>query len=137
MADKPITLSDGTKLRRNTLSIIPLVRHWDSNYYNNPDTFDGYRFYQLRQEPGKEHASQFVSTSPEYLSFGHGLHACPGRFFASNEIKIILCHILLKYDWRLVEGAKPPQVLKHGFSLVADPFSFVEIIRRYEEIIID
>ncbi|TVY54707.1 Cytochrome P450 monooygenase 1 [Lachnellula cervina] len=137
IAEVPITLSDGTKLSRNTLSIVPLVRHWDAEYYSDPDTFDGYRFYRLRQERGKENLSQFVSTSPDYLSFGHGLHACPGRFFASNEIKIIMCHVLLKYEWRLLEGAKPPQVLKHGFSLVADPFSSLEIRRRQEEIVID
>ncbi|CZR37631.1 uncharacterized protein FPRO_07178 [Fusarium proliferatum ET1] len=137
IAEVPITLSDGTKISQNTLSIVPLVRHWDPEYYQDPNTFDAFRFYNARQEEGKENKSQFVSTSPEYLSFGHGLHACPGRFFASNEIKIIMCHILLKYEWRLVEGAKSPQTLKHGFSLVADPFSCLEIRRRQEEVNID
>ncbi|KAF5664267.1 hypothetical protein FHETE_7149 [Fusarium heterosporum] len=137
IAEIPITLSDGTKISQNTLSIVPLVRHWDAEYYEDPNTFDGLRFYKARQEEGKENRSQFVSTSPEFLSFGHGLHACPGRFFASNEIKIIMCHILLKYEWRLVKGAKAPQVLKHGFSLVADPFSCLDIRRREEEVNID
>lgn len=26
----------------------------------------------------------------------HGQRSCPGRFFATNEIKYALCHLLLK-----------------------------------------
>ena len=55
----------------------------------------------MRQEPGKENLSQLVSTSPDHLGFGHGQHSCPGRFFAANEIKVALCHILVKYEWKL------------------------------------
>ena len=33
-----------------------------------------------------------------YLPFGLGKHACPGRHFAVNEIKFALHHLLLKYD---------------------------------------
>lgn len=42
-----------------------------------------------------------VTTSPDHLALGHGEHACPGRFFAAIEIKILLCHLLLKYEWEL------------------------------------
>lgn len=41
----------------------------------------------------------WVTASPEYLSFGGGRNACPGRFFASSELKIMLGHILLNYDF--------------------------------------
>lgn len=34
--------------------------------------------------------------------------ACPGRFFASGEIKLILSHILLHYDFETeVKGVRP------------------------------
>jgi len=118
------------------MSAVPLTRHWDPEYYSDPEKFDGYRFLKMRAEPGKENVAQFVSTSQNHLGFGHGQHACPGRFFASNEIKIIMCHILLKYDWRLLEG-QVPKVKVHGFLLAVDDTTELEIRRRQEEIEID
>ncbi|KAH9901838.1 cytochrome P450 [Xylariomycetidae sp. FL2044] len=43
----------------------------------------------------------FPTTSPEYTAFGHGRHACPGRFFASSELKLMLAYILLHYDFQI------------------------------------
>jgi cytochrome P450 len=40
----------------------------------------------------------------ENLTWGYGQHACPGRFFAANEIKLMLARILMDYDLRLPEG---------------------------------
>lgn len=129
-------LADGTYIPRGTLLAVASTRHWDPEVYPEPETFDGYRFYKLRQEKSKENTSQFVSTGQDHLGFGHGEHACPGRFFASNEIKIMLCHILLKYDWRLVKGEEP-KIVVHGFNLIADPKTRLEIRRRQEELVID
>jgi cytochrome P450 len=47
---------------------------------------------------------QFVAVSKENMSFGLGRHACPGRFFAANEIKLILAHMLLNFDLRMPDG---------------------------------
>lgn len=44
---------------------------------------------------------QFSASTPEWMLFSFGAHNCPGRFFAANEIKIAMCHLMLKYDWRL------------------------------------
>lgn len=73
------------------------------------------RFYKLRQmgetfnhpaASGEKSSAavesaahnQFVSVSPNSLTFGYGRHACPGRFFAANEIKMILARTLLEWD---------------------------------------
>ncbi len=40
------------------------------------------------------------------MPFGFGRHACPGRFFAANEIKLVLAQLLLNYDMKLPEGAE-------------------------------
>jgi cytochrome P450 len=40
------------------------------------------------------------------MSFGFGRHACPGRFFAANEIKLILSRILLDYDIKMPDGVQ-------------------------------
>jgi cytochrome P450 len=31
-------------------------------------------------------------------SFGHGRHACPGRFFAATEMKLLVAYIMMNYD---------------------------------------
>jgi cytochrome P450 len=36
--------------------------------------------------------------------FGFGRHACPGRFFAANEIKMIIANFVLAYDMKLPDG---------------------------------
>lgn len=48
--------------------------------------------------------SQFVSVGSSSLTFGYGRHACPGRFFAVNEIKMIMATALLHYDMKNVAG---------------------------------
>jgi cytochrome P450 len=39
-----------------------------------------------------------VTTSPTFLAFSHGPNACPGRFFAANQMKLTLAHIALYYE---------------------------------------
>lgn len=106
---KPITLKDGTHIPAGTYIDAPsyAVLH-DAANYTDPDTFDAYRFYNLRTnedvpDPNafkNREQYQFVSVAKENMSFGFGKHACPGRFFASNEIKLIMARILLTFDVR-------------------------------------
>ena len=92
----------------------------DESVYPDAMRYDGYRFYNKRQEVGHEHRHQFVTTSPEHLGFGHGMHACPGRFFAANEIKVFLIHLLLKYDWKFTEQQGRPESIQHGVEIICD-----------------
>ena len=53
----------------------------------------------------------FVSTGPTHLAFGHGKHACPGRFILDFELKMILCRVFGGYDLEFPEeygGRRPP-----------------------------
>ena len=109
---------------------------WDATIYENPKTFDPYRFLKLRQTSDLGAHAQLVSPSPEHLGFGLGIHACPGRFFAANEMKIALCHILLKYDVKPAEGSVP-KLRRYGIFLQADQKAKVSIRRRQEEIILE
>ncbi|KAJ7213645.1 hypothetical protein B0H12DRAFT_1033006, partial [Mycena haematopus] len=44
-----------------------------------------------------------------FLSFGLGKHACPGRFFAVTELKLMLACIYQNYDIKLEHGGvRPP-----------------------------
>lgn len=131
----PLTLSDGTLLPAGA-RIMVAPRYTDASIYPNPDTFDASRFLHKRAEPGQLNAWQHVTTSAEHMAFGHGQHACPGRFFASNEIKIALAHLLLKYEWRLVGGEGIENWSFEG-STMTPPNVKVDIKRRKEEIDLD
>lgn len=128
---KPVTLSNGLELPEGSRIAVSCHRMRDSSVYLDPNRFDGNRYLRMRESlgAGNDGAAHFVSTSPEHLGFGHGQHACPGRFFAANEVKIILCHLLLKYDWRLAAEARPNSV-NFGFTIEVDPKAKIEIRRR-------
>ncbi|KAK0702528.1 cytochrome P450 [Apiosordaria backusii] len=121
VATSSFTLSDGTYISKGSIIAVSAERMWDPTVYPGSESWDGSRFLKMRSVPGSEHVAQLVSTSTEHMGFGHGQHACPGRFFAGNEVKIALLHLLLRYDWRLPEGAAPPQTKILGFSLGVDP----------------
>ncbi|KAK1970203.1 cytochrome P450 [Colletotrichum sublineola] len=130
-ATKTITLSNGLELPEGSRIAVSCQRMQDSSVYLDPNRFDGHRYLRMRESlgAGNDGAAHFVSTSPEHLGFGHGQHACPGRFFAANEVKIILCHLILKYDWRLA-GEVQPKPINFGFALEVDPKASIEIRRR-------
>ncbi|ROW00374.1 hypothetical protein VMCG_07263 [Cytospora schulzeri] len=124
-----VTLLDGIHLKRGS-GILVTSPLRDPAIYENPDEYDGYRFYRIRQQPGKKNTAQLVTTSLADLAFGYGQHTCPGRFFAVHELKIVLCHLLLKYDIKLVEGAEKPHWSAHGNNLDSDNLARVVIRRR-------
>jgi cytochrome P450 len=106
---KDFTFSDGTIVPRGAYVLVPMhAMCLDDSLYPNASTFDAFRFSKLRKEPGNESRFQFVTTSPTHINFGHGRDACPGRFFAAQEIKLLLSHTLLHYDIRLEEPSKVP-----------------------------
>ncbi|KAF5368299.1 hypothetical protein D9757_010524 [Collybiopsis confluens] len=79
-----------------------------NEYFPNAETFDGFRFSKMREEEGESIKHQMVTPTREYLLFGVGRHACPGRFFAVNEVKAIIGHMLMEYDFKLEpEGVMP------------------------------
>lgn len=134
--EKEVQLSDGTILPKDC-RIMVVGRFMDPTIYPDPEKFDAERFLHMREKPGQENSWQFVATSPEHMLFGHGQHACPGRFFASNEIKILLCHLLLKYDWRFPEGVEQELFMRRDSVDVVHPALKIQLRRRREEINLD
>lgn len=135
-AMKDIHLSDGLVIPKGQKTVVDGWPLWSPETHQDPETYDIYRFKRMREQPGSESKAQLVSTHPDHPVFGHGYFACPGRFFASNEIKIALCHLLLKYDWKMTPGhsSKP---LYHGDSMAANPDTRVMYKRRDEGIDLD
>ncbi|KAN0126095.1 cytochrome P450 [Lactarius tabidus] len=111
LALRPFTFSNGVTVPAGTLIAIPSSAiPVDREIYPNPENFDGFRFTQLRESDGAGVTGhQATSTSAEYLSFGYGRHVCPGRFFATNEVKALLAHIVIAYDIKFEERKRAPR----------------------------
>jgi ent-kaurene oxidase len=129
---KGYVLSDGTILEKGTnIALASGGVHMDSTIYQDPKTFDGYRAYKLRDKPGNGNKFQHTMTGPDSFTFGklassedvpmrslaeftnthftgHGTHACPGRFFANAEMKLVLAYMLTHYDMKLKDGETRP-----------------------------
>ncbi|KAL9120104.1 MAG: hypothetical protein Q9187_003338 [Circinaria calcarea] len=126
----PYTFSDGLHFPANTMLSFPNheLNH-DSDFYANPEKFDGMRFFRMREsgDPAKFH---FATVSNESIGFGAGFHACPGRFFVSQEIKILLVELLLRYDLKFAEGDARPQDMHHDFSVIPNPMAELLIRKK-------
>jgi hypothetical protein len=58
------------------------------------------------------------------------LLSSPGRFFAANELKAMLAHIVLNYDLRTVEpGVRPPDMY-FGNSIIPNTKASVMFRKR-------
>ncbi|KAI1819348.1 cytochrome P450 [Xylaria intraflava] len=131
-----VTLSDGTVIPKGTKCAVRSTNRLDPTIHENPETFDGARFLRMREVPSKANQAHLVTTGTDALGFGHGLHSCPGRFFAANEIKIALIHLLLKYDLKPAAGYVP-KVLEVAFDLSVDPNARIMFRRREAELDLD
>ncbi|KAM5356401.1 hypothetical protein ACJ41O_003047 [Fusarium nematophilum] len=129
---KPISLSDGTLLPAGTKVLAPQAGiSIDERYFPDPERFDALRFYKLRQESSEaSNRWQFTSLNDTNINFGAGKHACPGRFFAGNEIKLVLAHLLINYDIRLKEGEDRPMPMAMVMSKAPSPNAELEFRRR-------
>jgi len=137
IADETITLSDGTVIPKGAALTVPNTRLYDEEFYENPHVFNGRRFYDMRQRAGEESKHQFVTTGDDYLPFGHGKHACPGRFFASNEIKILLAHAIMMYDFKFPENQGQPPIKPHGLENMTDANAILLYKSRTPEVSLD
>ncbi|KAI0568871.1 CypX Cytochrome P450, partial [Pyrenophora tritici-repentis] len=137
MATDNLVTSDGLEIKKGQRVAVDLGNMVDLKAYPEPEKFDIYRYYNMRQNPATAVKSQLVATSVDNLTFGHGNHACPGRFFAANEIKLALCHLLLKYDWELSPDASLEAIYPAAAMSMLDPSNKIRFRRRKAELDID
>ncbi|KAF8857357.1 cytochrome P450 [Acephala macrosclerotiorum] len=108
-----VELPGGIKIQKGERIAISSHRMWAETDYENPDKFDG----------------------QDHTASSHGEHACPGRFFAANEVKIAMVHLLLKYDMR-VNDPSAATWLEYGINMYVDPAAKISV-RRKEELDLD
>jgi cytochrome P450 len=94
----------------------------DSSVWGQLDEFDGFRFARCQENGMKDTAKlQFYNTSLEDMHFGYGQHACPGRWFASAEIKSILCFLITHYEIKFAdENPMRPENLFFETAIMPD-----------------
>nr|POE47917.1 cytochrome p450 monooxygenase pyr9 [Quercus suber] len=131
---KPIKLSNGFELPAGCDIFVTDDRVNDPALYDEPARFDVGRFMRMRQRAGEEHRHQYVTVSSTHLGFGYGQHACPGRFFASNELKVALAFALLQYEFRAPAGEQPAPFLAFETSESVQSDVRIQVRTRTPEI---
>lgn len=79
----------------------------DRQFFQDPETFDGLRYYNARKATEEaRHTSQLITVGKKDLTWGYGRHACPGRYIAEVVLKLILIEFITRYEIRLPEDVK-------------------------------
>lgn len=133
----PYRLSDGFVIPAHTQIGIPTSSLlMDPALYPDPTRYDAFRFSKIRTHRADTDAAsraQYAASSPSSMSFGFGRHACPGRFFAANEIKAIMGYLLLNYDMKFPEGKEQrPESLLFETQYLPNSKATVMFKRRKE-----
>lgn len=129
-----VKLSIGPELPAGSLLCVDAHHIVNSDeLWDDPDTFDPMRFLKLRERDAAESQArhQFTSLGKDSPGWGDGTQACPGRVFAGNTIKIILTHLLDRYEIQLPPGAEKPK--RHSMpngSMAPDLFARIMIRER-------
>lgn len=115
----PVRLSNGFVIPAGThICAASDARSRDPALYEAPLEFRPLRFYH---PPSKEGAADEVDAANLFSSvangdswFGVGRQACPGRWYASAQIKLVLCLLLTEYEFKFPDGqtARPKNWVK-------------------------
>ncbi|KAJ0964527.1 hypothetical protein J5N97_025665 [Dioscorea zingiberensis] len=75
--------------------------HLDPSLYENPNSFDPWRWM------GSCGANKRID---HFMAFGGGPRLCPGAELARLEMAVFIHHLILSYNWELVEPDHPMHV---------------------------
>ncbi|CAG7850969.1 Ent-kaurene oxidase; AltName: Full=Cytochrome P450 503A1; AltName: Full=Cytochrome P450-4 [Serendipita indica DSM 11827] len=118
------TFSNGVKIPKGELvAAVANPIHMDPNVYEDAKEFKPWRFLERTNAEGLGKDSKkyaMVTPAEDFLAWGLGKHACPGRWYAAMLVKHLVVYILLQYDIKLPDSAKgkrPPNLSIMGSSL--------------------
>ncbi|KAJ5817467.1 hypothetical protein N7447_009700 [Penicillium robsamsonii] len=115
---KDFQFKNGLRIPKGTVLLTPnAAMLFDERYIKNPLEFDGLRFYDLAKSSETPEVFKYTSTNPHYLQFGDGKHVCPGRFFAADEVRLILAYLLFHFEVKL-QGNLPAnfKIKRHNLA---------------------
>lgn len=107
----------------------------DPTIFAQPNTFDAHRYRRMRNEHKEAESSMVMGMSTiDSLGFGLGNQACPGRFFAVNNMKLIMVKMLTQFELTLEKDGREyvgprPEMEYNDFSVVA-PKSYSLRLRK-------
>ena len=131
---KPFTFSNGLHVPAGyTIHSAAEMLQTDSVHHGeHAAEFDPWRWADIRQDDAESLKHQMVATGSTLLHFGHGKHACPGRFFTANELKAMLAHLVVEYDIRFKEGETrlPSLMIEHN---IMPPQMQLQIRKRQKD----
>ncbi|KAK0229996.1 cytochrome P450 [Armillaria nabsnona] len=105
---KDFVFSDGTVVPAGVSMVVAsLSTHTDEKNYEDPLEFKPWRFSEKRKQEGEGIRHYMATLSLDFVFFGNGRPACPGRFFAVNELKALLSYLLLNFDVKLDKFPTP------------------------------
>ncbi|VUC32417.1 unnamed protein product [Clonostachys rosea] len=106
-AQKTCTLADGTSLPQGRWVVVPAYSiNRSSQWHDEPETFDAFRFSRLAERDGFGNRHGIVIPGRGFLTFGIGKHACPGRYFAAVEMKLLLAYLICNYDFKFAGNGR-------------------------------
>ncbi|KAK1834891.1 cytochrome P450 [Podospora conica] len=130
-----VTTPSGVQVPQGATVVVPSYTVMqDGDVYPDPHEFKPFRFAEQRSDESVEYikraAKSFATTSNDYLAFGHGRGACPGRFFAANELKLMLAHMVLSYDLEIKGPGGRPRNTWFGLIRIPPMAATIRIKRR-------
>lgn len=122
----------------STVAIPSIAIHQDTSNYADAAEYKAFRFAEQREQipaettitgngkdspagssttsTGRTSPVALATTSMKITSFGHGRLACPGRFFASDEMKLLSAYIILNYSFDILKE-RPKRVWAGPFGI--------------------
>lgn len=142
LAPEGVTSPDGLHYACGTTLSCPLKAvSFDGELVGGDTKYDAFRYsrpreeYEAKASEDKDTAENLklrqtglVTTSVKHYPFGHGRHACPGRFFVSHELKMMFAYLIMNYDIKhLTERPKTRWIGRNSVPAVE---ACIEVRRR-------
>ncbi|KAI0975800.1 cytochrome P450 [Xylaria arbuscula] len=117
------TFKDGLTIPAGITLAFPSYHHnFDPEIHANPEMFDPRRHLRKRKEIENTHRYHFASASTDMMNWGSGRHACPGRFFAQETLKLMLVHLLTHYEFKHADDQNGvPRFISRNMFTIPNP----------------
>ncbi|KAF4547129.1 Cytochrome P450-like protein 25 [Elsinoe fawcettii] len=114
----------------------------DPELHPEPELYDAFRHSREREEWEAKSAEEktdteealrvkrqgMVTTGDTHFPWGHGRHACPGRFFVAHELKMFFSYLLRHYDVKTLETR--PETKWFGSNSIPPTDTKIEVRRK-------